>query len=157
MAFEVGPAAGDRDLDRADLPPPQAATQTRPAHPDRVRDNQHTSRSHGLKTPNKTSQPNRQQSPALHDRHRRGQRIPRTLHSPGLLGSRRCPHRPKYCPKRLRSPDYDHDVRRRVANRNRHRPLQAHHRELDHRLRLRPHVGRHPTASHPRGIRVRAR
>ncbi|MFJ2370439.1 hypothetical protein ACIOSY_14045, partial [Microbacterium sp. NPDC087665] len=32
-------------------------------HPNRVRDNQLRGRSRGLKTPNKTSQPNRQQSP----------------------------------------------------------------------------------------------
>ena len=49
VALTAGPAAGDRDLDRANLPPPQAATKTWPAHPDRVRDNQHTSRSRGLK------------------------------------------------------------------------------------------------------------
>jgi len=35
VALSAGSAAGDRDLDRADLPPPQAATETRRAHPDR--------------------------------------------------------------------------------------------------------------------------
>jgi len=53
---------GHRHLDRADLPPQTPAKTTRPAHPDRVRDNQYTRRSRGLKTPNKTSQLDRQQT-----------------------------------------------------------------------------------------------
>ena len=40
--------SGDRGLDREDLPPHPSATPTRPAHPDRVRDNK-PARTPGLK------------------------------------------------------------------------------------------------------------
>lgn len=48
---------GDRDLDRADLPPTPPATRTRQAHPDRVRTAPHTSRNRGLKiTPRESTE-----------------------------------------------------------------------------------------------------
>ena len=58
----LGGLRGQGAPNRADLPPEAPPARTRQAHPDRVRDNQFISRSRGLKTPNKTSQLNRQQS-----------------------------------------------------------------------------------------------
>jgi len=62
--LEAGLAAGDCYLDRTDVPPAQAATETWPTCSDRIRIQYPTSRSRRLTITDKENRMNQQQSPA---------------------------------------------------------------------------------------------